>query len=182
MTSQQTKVLEEIRRRLEAEGIEWKYVEPNLAWLREEIAGDRAGHAKRALDALEAARAIVAEAVEVHDEALIEFEAWLDARGWREGIPGRDAHDDDVHDARKLLVYNHAKPGRWWWGVLGKKPRPTDIAMLSILAGNWPTVRSGASPTDVIAAEADIIRKVIERVYDGAPTTWLRRTRGPGPK
>lgn len=62
---------------------------------------------------------------------------------------------------REALVADFDCADQWWWR--DRRPRRTELAVLSLLAGNWPDT-AAQLPSEVIAAEAkniDTARKAL---------------------
>lgn len=171
-------VAQEIRRRLEAEGLAWEPIAAAVPALRAAVGNDPGTAALRRAEL--AARAAL--------------EAVRPGEADRLGLPALDL------PPREALVCDHGVPGAWWWGERGRRtlaaanpptarearrgalaPTLTDVAMLSLLAGNWPLVALDANPAEVIAAEGEAIRKVLARTGAEDAYRVIRRTRGPKP-
>lgn len=178
-------VRDEIRRRLEAERLAWEPIAAALPGLVAAVGNDPATRALRLAE--RDARAAQARLRAARVAAGAEPGEPDDSREWID-LPAREA-----------LVCDHAVPGAWWWGERGRRalaagapvsreerrrglaPSLTDVAMLSLLAGNWPLVPLDAKPAAVIDAEAAAVRKVLARTGAEDGYRVIRRTRGPKP-
>jgi len=88
--------------------------------------------------------------------------------------------DEDLASARRLaVVANYDRPDHWWWS--GRRPTRTELAVLSILAGNLPDLKvlsvRVSSPAEVIEAEAATLDKVRRRLGLQKPSGARRRGR-----
>lgn len=71
-------------------------------------------------------------------------------------------------EPRVALVLEHGRPDQWWW----KGPaKGRDLAVLSLLADNWPNLTATVeqcSDLDVLRAE----ERALNHVRSRHPTTW----------
>jgi hypothetical protein len=105
----------------------------------------------------------------VHADTIRSFATLLSQAAAEHNLGWAWQHEIDApptFDPRALLVIEHGVPDAWWWK---RKERDQgkgtatgkDLAVLSLLAGNWPDVdREPRRPAEVIHAEQRALQHV----------------------